>query len=125
MKEQILEMHAEGFEIGAHPLAHPDLTKCTEKEALEDVSRSRMLLEIIFNAPVKSFSFPGGRLNDSLKCVVAEAGFTNACSIWTGPARFFVDPFEIRRTVCPRPPGFWPTGRRVARRLKVFTNGCR
>ena len=97
-KEHILEMHAEGFEIGAYPPSHADLTALPEKEAWEEISRSRMLLEIMLNAPVKSFSFPGGRLNDATKRMVADAGYTNACSASTGPATFFADPYEIRRT---------------------------
>jgi peptidoglycan/xylan/chitin deacetylase (PgdA/CDA1 family) len=96
---QILEMHAAGFEIGSHAIHHKLLVGMPREEAWEEISRSRMLLEFLLNAPVKSFSYPFGILDANVKAMVSEAGYTIGCSRWTGPPVFGDDPFEIRRIV--------------------------
>jgi len=100
--QQILELRAAGFEIGSHSLTHPNLTKVPNSQAWEEISRSRMLLEILLNAPVRAFSYPYGFLDVRTKRMAAEAGYRFACAAWSGPARFEDDPFEIRRIVIPR-----------------------
>jgi peptidoglycan/xylan/chitin deacetylase (PgdA/CDA1 family) len=95
--EQLLEMHAAGFEIGAHSVRHARLTTLSEEEAWEEISRSRMLLEILLNSTVRSFAYPYGEVNGVIKKMVADAGYTIACSVFTGPMTFGVDPHEIRR----------------------------
>ena len=99
---QILELHGAGFEIGSHTLTHPDLTRVSQDKAWDEISRSRMLLEILLNAPVRSFSYPFGYVNEAAKQMVKEAGYANAFGAWTGPVHYDGDPFEIRRIVVRR-----------------------
>lgn len=99
---QILELHRSGFEIGSHTLTHRDLTRLPRDEAWEEISRSRMLLEILLNAPVRSFSYPFGRVNEETKHMVREAGYTHAFGARSGPVHFDGDPFEIRGIVVRR-----------------------
>ncbi len=99
--QQILEMHAAGHEIGSHSMSHPKLTLLPREKAWEEISRSRMLLEMLLNAPVRSFSYPYGLVNEMLKNMVADAGYSLACGVYTGPARFGLDPFELRRIAVP------------------------
>lgn len=94
---QILELHLRGFEIGSHSLTHPKLTEIPDEDAWEQISRSRMLLEILINAPVRSFSYPYGLMNTRLRSMVQEAGYDYACGVYTGPARFSEDYLNIRR----------------------------
>ena len=96
-QQQILELHSAGFEIGSHALHHPRLPSLPEEKAWEEISRSRELLEIMINAPVRTFAYPYGLANDKIKRMVKDAGYATACSGWTGPATFGVDLFEIRR----------------------------
>lgn len=93
----ILEMHEAGMEIGAHSMSHIRLTEVKEERAWEEISRARMLLEILLNAPVLSFSYPYGLVNETVKQMISSAGFTHACSVWSGPALFGRDVFELRR----------------------------
>jgi len=95
--DQILEMHAAGFEIGSQSLQHQRLPGLPREKAWEEISRSRMLLEILLNAPVRSFAYPYGLIDENAKRMVAEAGYTIACGGWTGPPLFGDDPFETRR----------------------------
>jgi len=96
---QLLEMHAAGFEIGSHSLTHRNLCAIPPAEAWEEISRSRMRLEIVLNAPVRSFAYPYGLVNEQVKKMIREAGYTIAVAGWTGPALFGEDEFEVRRSV--------------------------
>lgn len=95
--QQILELHAAGFEIGSHTMNHPKLPLLPRDQAWEEISRSRMVLEILLNAPVRSFAFPYGLVNDLAKQMVYDAGYAVACGVYSGPPTFGTDPFEIRR----------------------------
>ncbi len=69
-----------------------------------------MLLEILINAPVRTFSYPYGLNNDEARQLVKEAGYRFACGVYTGPSAFGADPFDIRRiapSVDILPLGFW------------------
>ncbi len=107
---QILEMRAAGFEIGSHTVTHPRLTLLNEKDAQEEIARSRIMLEILLNAPVRSISYPYGSVNDRMKQFAAEAGYYFGCGSWSGPALFGRDLFEVRRilvTDTRNPLKFW------------------
>ena len=95
--QNLLELHQMGFEIGSHSLTHARLTMLPREDAWHEIQRSRVLLEITLNAPVKTFAYPYGLVNRTLKEMVAAAGFLQACGVWSGPSRFQADPFEIRR----------------------------
>lgn len=96
---QILEIHAAGFEIGSHSMTHPHLVRLSREEVWDQVSRSRMRLEIMLNAPVTTFAYPYGELNDLVKSLVTEAGYRFACGAWTGPPVPLADHYEIRRAL--------------------------
>ncbi|HEY6193299.1 MAG TPA: polysaccharide deacetylase family protein [Bacteroidota bacterium] len=96
-RRQIVELHQAGFEIGSHSLNHTKLTALTDYDAWQEISRSRILLEILLNSPVRSFSYPYGSLNPYVKEMVEHAGYDIACGVSTGPANFGEDPYEIRR----------------------------
>jgi peptidoglycan/xylan/chitin deacetylase (PgdA/CDA1 family) len=97
-RRHILEMHEAGFEIGSHSMTHEKLTALTGDRVWEETSRSRILLEILLNAPVLTFSYPYGSATRMIKEIVSAAGYSIACSVATGPAAFGDDPYEIRRT---------------------------
>ncbi len=94
---QIIEMHDAGFEIGSHALTHSMLTKIPREKAWEEISRSRMLLEIFLNAQIKSFAYPFGSVNTTLKNLVKEAGYKIGCGTYSGPPVLGKDLYEIRR----------------------------
>lgn len=97
-QEHLLELHAAGFEIGSHTMTHQNLVRQSPEKASEEIIRSRILLEILLNAPVLSFAYPFGVLDGRIKRIVAEAGYSLACATHSGPSRFGTDAFEIRRS---------------------------
>ncbi len=107
---QIVELHSAGFEIGSHSLTHPRLTQVPRAQAWEEIARSRILLEILINAPIRTFSYPYGLVDQTTRGLVSEAGYIFGCGVYSGPASFGADPFDIRRippSVDILPLGFW------------------
>lgn len=95
---QIIEMHDAGFEIGAHSHSHIRLTEVSTEVAWKEIYYSRMALEGLLNAPVKSFAYPFGCVDADTKRMVMDAGYSIGCSVFSGPASLAADSFEIRRT---------------------------
>ena len=56
-----------------------------------------MLLEILLNSPVRTFCYPYGLVNREIREIVRQAGYTLGVGVYSGPARFGHDPFNIRR----------------------------
>lgn len=96
-EDHIVELSNHGFEIGGHSLSHPNLANLTEEECLHEVKKTKLVLEAVTGTQIQSFSYPYGRVSRQVKDCVAESGYRYACSVFSGPARFGVDPFEIRR----------------------------
>lgn len=94
---QLLDLHAAGFEIGAHSMTHAKLTMLPQDEAWDEISRSKHELECLMNTTVRSFSYPYELVDDMTKTMVKQAGYTIACGVSTGPATFGKDAYEVRR----------------------------
>jgi peptidoglycan-N-acetylglucosamine deacetylase len=63
------------FEIGAHTLTHPRLSKISEFESKKEIEISKLYLEIITGKAVLSFCYPGGSYNLLHTKQVADAGY--------------------------------------------------
>ncbi len=100
-EQQLLELHEYGFEIGSMSVSGRPLTTMDREEAWQEISRSRMALEFILNAPVRSFAYPEGLTNEQVKHLVAQAGYEFACALCSGPRSFGADPYHIRRIIAP------------------------
>ncbi|MBD3615432.1 MAG: polysaccharide deacetylase family protein [Gracilimonas sp.] len=95
--EQILELHEDGFEIGCHTLSHLDLTQLSSEACFQEIKKPKIILEALLGSRVNSFSYPYGLVNEEIKRKVYRAGYWFACSVFSGPVQFGIDPLEIRR----------------------------
>lgn len=95
------------FEIGAHSLTHPDLTRLPRSKAGAEIEGSRAWLESLIGASVNAFCYPEGAYNSEIRALVAQAGFTVArttkqyrlkCGndLMELPTTFHVYPFPLR-----------------------------
>jgi len=96
-QHEIMEMHAAGFEVGSHTITHPRLTVIDIETVRKEVEQSKKSLELFLNAPVQSFAYPFGLVNDQVKELVRDSGYSFACAAYSGPPIFTDDLFEIRR----------------------------
>jgi len=99
--DQIREMNDAGFEIGSHSMSHLYLPSETEVNAWYEIERSKQELESLINRNVNSFCYPYGAVTNYLKQMVKEAGYNIGCGVYTGPPKFGMDIFDIRRITIP------------------------
>jgi len=94
---QILEMDQYGIEFGSHTQNHVNLHLCDKNTLHQEIAGSRKEIEALLNKKVVSFCYPFGGVNEDIKRIVKEAGYTFGISTNTGPLNFYDDLFQIRR----------------------------
>jgi peptidoglycan/xylan/chitin deacetylase (PgdA/CDA1 family) len=95
---QILEMSHSGLvEFGSHSMRHARLTLMKTSEIQKEVAGSKKALEDFLKKPVLSFAYPYGSVNEEIKKMTRDAGYTFGIAVNGGPTRFGDDLFEIRR----------------------------
>ena len=72
--EKIIELNKD-FEIGAHSMTHPNLTRISEKEAFDEITDSKKYLEKLLRKEVRCFCYPGGKYNEKIIEFVGKSGF--------------------------------------------------
>lgn len=89
-------------DLGAHTVNHPFLSSLSPKMQLDEILKSKKMLEAQTGRPVSSFAYPyGTRQSYTLETVdvVKELDFKNACSNFRGHIGRATDPFQIPRFV--------------------------
>lgn len=92
-----------GWEIGSHSVTHTDLNK-TKLGAGNEMKQSKKDLETKLGIKVRSFSYPFGIANQSLKELAVEMGYDSGAGIdilnTHGPSRlFFLSRREVYRSL--------------------------
>lgn len=61
--DQVKSLHAAGHEIGSHTMSHPDLTKISDSQLVQELANSQATLNTI-QPNVVDFAIPYGSVND-------------------------------------------------------------
>ena len=99
MSEDEIKIISEDFEIGAHSMTHPILTRLDEKNAYKEIYESKKYLESIIKNEVKFFCYPRGAYNERIKELVKKVGFIGARTTKRHFIDFTSDPFDFGTTV--------------------------
>lgn len=94
---ELKEARALGFEIGAHSMNHLNLSTLEPETVQKEIGNSKIELERVLGEPVLSFAYPYGGLNDSVQRIAEKSGFLFGCGVYTGPPKFMVNRYDIRR----------------------------
>ena len=86
-----------GWEIGAHTLTHPHLTRLSDAEVLHELVESRDRIEHELQTKVVSFAYPFGTYDDRVKDLVKQAGFEFGIATDTGGVTIEDDRFAVFR----------------------------
>jgi len=86
-----------GWEIGAHSMTHPDLTRMETGQARWEIEESKRRLEADLGIDVVSFAYPGGNVDERAKRLVKQAGFSFGISTDTGGLHIEDDRFQVFR----------------------------
>lgn len=98
--EQVCELHAQGFEIGAHTRTHANLAGLSLDAARDEILGSKVRLEQALGTTIDLFSYPFGgqkHCTDDVRALVAELGFRCCPSCHGGLVRAGDDPFRLFR----------------------------
>ena len=72
--EEIIKLN-NNFEIGAHTMTHPRLTKISEREAFNEIIDSKKYLGKLLGEEIRCFCYPCGKYNKKIIELVRKAGF--------------------------------------------------
>jgi len=75
------EIWEEGHDIGNHTYNHPDLTKLSKKDILEELDKTRILIKKIAGKDTYIFRPPGGRYDNKVIVTTTLAGYKMI--LWT------------------------------------------
>ena len=92
--KEIIEM-SKDFEIGAHTMTHPRLSRIKKEEAEKEIKGSKEYLEKLIGKRVNSFCYPGGNYRKIHTKQVEKAGFVLARTIKTYKFKLGKNHFEM------------------------------
>jgi len=102
-RAQVRRMLADGWELGAHTLSHPDLTAVGPRRVRRELAGSREAIRREFGVTTNFFCFPYGRYDAAVKAAVRRAGYLAATTTRRGLASPQGDRFALPRiSVSPR-----------------------
>jgi len=84
---RVQQMLAAGWELDAHTITHPDLTRVDDARLWQEVHGSRVALQQMFHVPVDFFCYPSGRYDAHVVAAVRRAGYLGATTTNNGLAR--------------------------------------
>lgn len=77
----VRDVIAEGVEVASHSHTHPQLDLVLSDVVIEEISRSRKLLEDQLGVPIEGFAYPFGYWNRAARAAVADGGFRYAAAV--------------------------------------------
>lgn len=99
--EQVIQLHRNGFEIGAHTVSHPILSRLDPQQVQSELKDSKKHLESLLGSPVTAFAYPNGVPGRDYRRehvqLVREAGFTVAVTTAWGTATGESDLLQLPR----------------------------
>jgi len=90
-------MIADGWEIDAHSLTHPDLTTLGPAALRREVAGSRAEIRRTFGVAADAFCYPAGRFDPAVEAAVHAAGYRAATTERPGAARPHDDRYALPR----------------------------
>jgi peptidoglycan/xylan/chitin deacetylase (PgdA/CDA1 family) len=80
--QQILQLRADGHEIGAHSISHPDLSALGPADVDLQLAQSQRDLEALLGAPVRNFAYPFGSANPAVQAACLAYYRTCRTTAW-------------------------------------------
>jgi peptidoglycan/xylan/chitin deacetylase (PgdA/CDA1 family) len=95
--EMVSEMARHGIDFGAHTVTHPRLSQLDNNAALSEIRDSKKQIEDKIGTGCRHFAYPYGDFGSETPGLVAQAGFTLACSTRSGFNTRGRNPFLLHR----------------------------
>jgi peptidoglycan/xylan/chitin deacetylase (PgdA/CDA1 family) len=94
---ELRALEAGGVEIGSHTHSHADLTSLDDAGVLDELMRSRRLLERHLGHPVQWLAYPAGRVDPRVERIARRAGYVLAVATVPGLTQSPSDPLRLER----------------------------
>ncbi len=95
--DRLRDLAAHGWEMAGHTSTHPHLNELEDAEALREIREGKAVTEARLEMTLATFCYPYGNFNARTPKLVAEAGFTGACTTRSGLAKQETDPYLLPR----------------------------
>jgi peptidoglycan/xylan/chitin deacetylase (PgdA/CDA1 family) len=98
----VADLAAEGIEMGAHTVRHPQLDAIPREDAESEIAESKAELEHHLGQQVVSFAYPHGYHDRHVHRLVVDAGFTSASAVKHAFSSRVDDRFALSRVMVRR-----------------------
>lgn len=95
--DEIEALSRAGFSFGSHARTHRDLTRLSPEALRDELVRSREEIEGRLGAPVRSLSYPYGRVNGAVRREAGLAGYRAAFALCSPRTAGICDRYALRR----------------------------
>jgi len=98
--DQILEMDKGDMDFGSHANSHQRLTRLSQKQAFEEIQRSKTYIEDLLGREINSFFYPYGSWSDfdrSHQEMVRKTGYRLGVTSIYGSNKAKSNPFSLKR----------------------------
>lgn len=96
-REEILELHQRGHEIGSHTMTHPILSACSRTDIDWELQGSKNLIQKILGTEITSLAYPNGDQSEAVLNAVEAAGYLRAVTTRWGSNMRGYAPYLLRR----------------------------
>jgi peptidoglycan/xylan/chitin deacetylase (PgdA/CDA1 family) len=96
-RAEIRRLASASISLGAHSVSHQPLPSLEPEARKAEIRQSRETCRSITGQPVEGFAFPHGAADDATRRLVAEAGYSWACSTEGHSVRPGEDPYNLPR----------------------------
>jgi peptidoglycan/xylan/chitin deacetylase (PgdA/CDA1 family) len=96
-RSQVLDLAAQGCEIGAHSMNHPQLDCLPRHQAAQEIAESKDILEQLLGQSVDSFAYPHGYYDVEVRQMVVDAGYFSASAVKDALSHVEDDQFAMAR----------------------------
>jgi peptidoglycan/xylan/chitin deacetylase (PgdA/CDA1 family) len=95
--DDVRKAAAMGHEIGCHSMTHPDLRDLRDASLEYQIVSARDFIESNGHVRPRTFCYPSGKYNDTVRSVVEEAGYLGAVTTQVGTASTLDDHYTLSR----------------------------
>lgn len=94
-EDEVRELAAAGWELGAHTMTHPDLSTLDYEACRQEIEGSKTALEEIGGVRVETLAYPFGRYGPAAIAAARDSGLTAAVTTGSGSWA----PYELTRAM--------------------------
>jgi peptidoglycan/xylan/chitin deacetylase (PgdA/CDA1 family) len=96
-RHQLLDLAAQGCEIGAHSMSHPQLDCLPRHQAAQEIRQCKDILEQVLGQSVDSFAYPHGYHDRDVRQMVVDSGYSSASAVKDALSHANDDQFALAR----------------------------